>query len=198
MDNNFSFAVGRTAVLAMDCQQFIVSQSGEGQEGLIERAAGLLRAARAAGVLVVHVRVGFRPGLPEVSDRNRVFAALKTNRQWQEAFAGPAADVHPALGPKPGDVVVTKHRVGAFTGTDLDMILRARDVDTLVLFGIATSGVVLSTLTTAFDADYRLAVVADCCADRDHELHDSLVRRYFPSRGDVITASECGRALQAG
>ena len=198
MDDNFSLQIDKTAVLAMDCQPFIVSQYAGDQEAFLERAAGLLRAARTAGALVVHVQVGFRPGLPEVSDRNRVFAGLKANPQWQEAFAGPAGKVHPVLGPEPGDVVVTKHRVGAFMGTDLHMILRARDIEVLVLFGIATSGVVLSTLTTAFDEDYRLVVVSDCCADRDAELHDRLIHRYFPSRADVITAGECVRALEAG
>lgn len=58
-----------------------------------------------------------------------------------------------------GEIVITKHRVSAFTGTDLAMILRANDIDTLVLYGIATSGVVLSTLLEAADADFRLAVI---------------------------------------
>ena len=69
----------------------------------------------------------------------------------------------PAVRPQPEDVVVVKHRVGAFSSTDLDMILRAKGVDTLVLTGLATSGVVLSTVRQGADADYRLVVVADCC-----------------------------------
>ena len=66
---------------------------------------------------------------------------------------------------------MTKTRVRAFAGTDLDLLLRAHDIDTLVVFGIATSGVVLSTALTAFDLDYRIIVVRDCCADLDTELH---------------------------
>jgi nicotinamidase-related amidase len=80
------------------------------------------------------------------------------------------------------DITVTKHRVGTFTGTDLDMILRAKDIDTLILFGIATSGVVLSTVRHAADADYRLIVVKDCCADQDPEVHACLRIRFFPAR----------------
>ena len=68
------------------------------------------------------------------------------------------------------------------------MILRANDIDTLVLFGIATSGVVLSTLIEASDADYRLAVIGDCCADLDSALHDCLIQRFFPKRGSVFTS----------
>ena len=75
---------------------------------------------------------------------------------------------------------MTKHRVGAFAGTDLEMILRAGEIDTLMLLGIATSGVVLSTLLDAADADYRLAVVTDCCADRDAEL-DACLKENFSS-----------------
>jgi nicotinamidase-related amidase len=70
------------------------------------------------------------------------------------------------------------------------MILRANEIDTLVLFGIATSGVVLSTLTDASDEDYRLAVISDCCADLDAALHDSLIQRFFPSRGAVLSVEE--------
>jgi len=70
------------------------------------------------------------------------------------------------------------------------MILRASGIDTLVLFGIATSGVVLSTLLEASDADYRLIVSEDCCADLDSALHSCLVEKLFPSRVTVLTASE--------
>jgi|GEM_PF-6092064 len=68
--------------------------------------------------------------------------------------------------PQQGDEsVITKHRVNAFAGTDLDMILRANEIYTLKLLGIATSEVVLSTLLHARDADYRLFVLKDCCTD---------------------------------
>jgi nicotinamidase-related amidase len=77
---------------------------------------------------------------------------------------------------------VTKRRVSAFAGTDLEMILRANEIETLVLFGIVTSGVVLSTLLEASDADYWLFVVKDCCADLDQRLHAALVEGLFPSR----------------
>ena len=86
--------------------------------------------------------------------------------------------------------MVTKHRISAFTGTDLDMILRAHDIETLVLFGIATSGVVLATLLDAADADYRVVVVKDCCADLDTDLHAALIDRFFPRLGTVVSSEE--------
>ena len=104
-------------------------------------------------------------------------------------FADQSGEIHPALGPEPTDIVITKHRVSAFTGTDLAMILRAPEVDTLILFRIATSGVVLSTLLEACDADYRIFVVSDCCADRDPGLHRTLLENLFPGRATVLTAA---------
>jgi len=98
------------------------------------------------------------------------------------------SEVHPAVAPKPGDIVVTKHRVSAFAGTDLDMILRAGGIDTLVIAAISTSGVVLSTVRHAADADYRVVVVADCCADGDAEVHRVLTEKVFARQTTVTTA----------
>jgi nicotinamidase-related amidase len=76
------------------------------------------------------------------------------------------------------------------------MILRAKEVDTLVLFGIATSGVVLSTLLEAGDADYRTVVIVDCCADSDLELHRVLIERLFPLRGEITTVADFINAVE--
>lgn len=195
MANGISFDMGRTALLAMDCQAGIVSIYAKPPEEFVERAASVLRAARKAGLLVVHIQVGFRPGLPEVSTRNRFFASLKSSPQHQKLFEGAAGAIHPALGPEPADVIVTKHRVSAFAGTDLEMLLRANNIETIAMFGIATSGVVLSTLLEAFDADYRISVIADCCADLDAELHTALLNKLFPQRAEVLTEAQFVAAL---
>src|SRR5271170_282328 len=172
----------RTAMLSMDVQTAIVSIYARGQEALLTRAADALQKARENGMTVLHVQVGFRPGLPEVNPRNQLFAAIKNSVQHQQIFQGTAGAIHPAVAPQAEDIVVTKHRVSAFTGTDMDMILRAREIETLVLFGIATSGVVLSTLLHASDADYRLIVLKDCCADQDTDVHACLMDKVFARR----------------
>ena len=177
------------AVLCMDMQAGIVGAYAI-DEGLIRRAAEVLDRCRAHRLPVIHVKVGFRPGLPEVSNRNPLFGAIRHSPQHQKLFEGAAGEVHPLLGPRDGDIAIVKHRVSAFTGTDLEMILRAQTVDTVVLFGIATSGVVLSTLLDAGDADYRVIVIGDCCADREPELHAALMEKLFPRRGTVMTAAE--------
>jgi nicotinamidase-related amidase len=197
METESLFSTQHTAVLAMDCQSGIVSAYLQPAEEFLARSARVLSAARKAGMMVIHVQMGFRPGLPEVSSRNKLLAAVKANPQHQRLFQGASGAIHPTLGPEPGDIVVTKHRVSAFTGTDLEMLLRAREIETLVLFGIATSGVVLSTLLNAFDLDFRVVAISDCCADRDAEVHTALIDRFFKHRGDVITAAEFVGAVES-
>ncbi|WP_158941434.1 isochorismatase family cysteine hydrolase [Granulicella sp. S190] len=191
MSDAFRLDPARTAILSMDCQSAIVSiYTKNDQNAFLERAASVLNHARAADMTVIHVKVGFRPGLPEVSPHNKLFGAIKTSPQHQKIFEEPLGTIHPTLAPTETEIIITKHRVSAFTGTDLAMILRANHLDTLVLFGIATSGVVLSTLLEASDSDLRLVVIKDCCADLDTDLHNALIERLFPSRAIVLSAAD--------
>jgi nicotinamidase-related amidase len=184
----------RTAVLALDLQADIVARVGEKASAALEQAAGVLRAARGARLPVIYVVVGFRPGYPELSKQNPLFAAVAQAGRF--ITSTPVADIAPAVRPEDGDVVVVKHRVSAFTGTDLEMILRAKGIDTLVLFGVATSGVVLSTVRHAADADYRQLVVRDACADADDEVHRVLTEKVLARQATVTSASEAISALR--
>jgi nicotinamidase-related amidase len=185
---------GRTALLVMDYQNDIVGMLPAQEQGpLLDRAAALVAEARRAGVPVIYVVVRFREGYPEVSAASPRFAALKQSGRLREGT--PGAEIHPRVAPRPGDVVVTKRRVGAFSTTDLETILRARGVDTLLLAGISTSGVVLSTVRWAADMDYRLAVVADACADFDPEVHRVLAQKVFPGQATVLSTAEALKAL---
>jgi nicotinamidase-related amidase len=102
----------------------------------------------------------------------------------------PVTQVHDALAPQPEDVVVTKRRVSAFAGSDLAVVLSSLDIRSLVLTGIATSGVVLSTLRQAADLDFELTVLRDGCADADPEVHHVLLDKVFPRQAAVIGADE--------
>ncbi|WP_348264347.1 cysteine hydrolase [Telmatobacter sp. DSM 110680] len=187
----------RTALLSMDLQASVVKIYTKDEPEFLYRVRSALSAARNNNIRVIHVRVGFRPGLPEVDTRNQLIGAIKNSPQWQQIFQGPAGAIHGDVAPNDDEVVITKHRIGAFAGTELDMILRANRIDTLILLGIATSGVVLSTLLHASDADYNLFVLRDCCADLDAELRACLTERFFPQRATVITADELVKALQS-
>jgi nicotinamidase-related amidase len=135
------------------------------------------------------VRVAFRPGYPEAAEANLSFGAIS---QAGDALAEnhPATEVHAALHPLPDQPVIVKRRVSAFSGSDLDVLLLAAAADTLVLAGIATSGVVLSTLRQAADLDYRLVVLADACADPEPEVHRVLTEKIFPHQALVNDTDE--------
>jgi nicotinamidase-related amidase len=94
------------------------------------------------------------------------------------------------VAPQPEDVVVTKRRVSAFAGSDLDVVLRSLGVRALVVAGIATSGVVLSTPRRAADLDYELTVLADDCVDADPEVHRVLLEKVFPRQAAVVDTEE--------
>jgi len=185
-----------SALLVMDFQRAVVQGFTADPEALLARTARLIAAARAAKMPVIYVVVGFRPGFPEVSPRNRSFSAVRQSGRF--AAGSGDSEVHAAVAPAADEVVVTKHRVSAFAGTDLEQILRAGELRTLVLAGIATSGVVLSTIRHAADADYELVVVSDCCDDRDPEVHRVLLEKVFPRQATVVDADAVAKALAAG
>ena len=164
--------------------------------GVVEKTVALQRAARDAGLFVCYSATVFRQGYPEISDRNKTFSQRKNS--GQPAVSDPVNLIHPAVAPASGEVVAGKHRVNALFGTDLDMALRANGVETLVILGYATSGVVLSTVRYAADLDYRLFVVEDCCADQDSEVHEFLTRRIFPRQAGVVSSQDVIQALQQG
>jgi nicotinamidase-related amidase len=105
------------------------------------------------------------------------------------------AAIHPAAAAREGEQIVVKHRISPFVGTDLETLLRAKGVDTLVLAGVHTSGVVLSTVRHAGDLDYRLVVIRDCCADPDAEAHATLLDRVIAKQAAVVTTAELADAL---
>ena len=146
---------------------------------------------RRAGGHVGYVRVAF-----EDADLEAIPADQPDGRSaWRtsaEAFHNdsPTTAVHDRVAPQDGDIIVRKVRVGAFSTTDLDAQLRERGVDTLILAGISTSGVVLSTVRDASDRDYRVVVLADATADPEAEVHAFLIERIFPRQADVITVAE--------
>ncbi len=163
--------------------------------GVVQRTVGLQAAARAAGLMVCYCATVFRPGYPEISERNKTFSARKAS--GQPAVFDPLEVIHPDVRPRDGEVVVGKHRVNALFGTGLDVTLTGNNIDTIILLGYATSGVVLSTTRYASDRDYRLYIVADCCADSDPEVHDFLIGRILNRQADIVTADEAIAAIEA-
>jgi nicotinamidase-related amidase len=166
-----------TALLVMDLQPAMLNLYGAITLP-VDNIAKAIAHARENNIPVIYVTVGFRPGAPEMKFNRERFANVD-----MEAFV----KIDPALAPQPGEIIVTKRRISAFTGSDLEVVLRAQGIQHIVLTGVSTSGVVLSTVREAADKDYRITVLSDCCVDRDEETHRVLMTKIFPRQAEVLT-----------
>jgi nicotinamidase-related amidase len=156
---------------------------------VIERAARLARRFRERGAAVVLVRVDPGPA-------GELFPRPITDIERPRLAGSPDwSTIVPALGPEPGDVVVTKHQPSAFFGTDLEIQLRRRGVQTIVLCGISTNVGVEATARTGFEHGFNVVFASDAMAARDGELHDTSVRKFFPTIGRVRTTTEIEDAI---
>jgi nicotinamidase-related amidase len=184
-----------TALLVMDYQVDVLTKfmTAAQSADAIACVPDLMAMARDAGMMVIHVVVAFRPGHPEVSPHNPVFSTLKANGMLVAGSEGAA--IHPAATAREGEPIVVRQRISVFVGTDLETLLRANGIDTLVLAGVQTGGVVLSTVRHAGDLDYRVVVIRDCCADPDAQLHSMLLDIVFPKQAAVVTTAALAGAL---
>ena len=182
--------MSKTALIVADIQNGIIDMIAQGdtKEPYLERVSKAISAARKAGIPVIYVRVGFHPGYPDAHDDNIMMSRVKAHGGL--LLGTPATEIHAAVAPAEGEVTVTKHRVNAFIGTDLEVILRSQNVRKLVLAGISTSGVILSSLRYAADYDYAVTVLADLCMDRDEEVHRVLLEKVFPAQATVMQSED--------
>ncbi|NMI06802.1 cysteine hydrolase [Paenibacillus sp. SZ31] len=188
-------SMSKSALLIMDMQKSVVSQFVKDREALLPFQKAI-ETARSHAIPVIYVRVAFRPGYPEISSRNKMFGGIP-GRAGADAVAAmeAAVQIDESVQPQPDEPIVTKVRVSAFAGSDLEVILRSRQIDTLILSGIATSGVVLSTLREAADKDYALTVLSDACIDADPEVHRVLTEKVFPLQAEVRSVDEWADSL---
>lgn len=174
----------KTAVLTLDFQKGILGMV-PGTEIAIPNAARAVEFARKRQFQIIHVGLGFAEGHPEIpDDPGSRFARVRQGSLFVKGT--PSAEFHDAIA-RPGELVVYKQRVSAFSENQLQLILRARGVETLVFFGISTSGITLSTLRRASDLDFRCFVLKDACFDADPEVHRVLTEKVFPMQATVLT-----------
>jgi nicotinamidase-related amidase len=182
-----------TALVVIDLQRGIVARqvAPHSSSEVVERAARIAAATRAAGGLVVMVRVAYAAdGGDRV--RTRVDAAMPPGQppaDW--------ADLVPEVGPREGDLVVTKHQWGAFYGTELDLQLRRRRIDTVVLCGISTNFGVESTARDGWERGYQLIFIEDAMAGLSAEAHAFAVGTIFTRIGMVRSTAQVLAALGA-
>ena len=152
----------------------------------IAHTAEALRKARAAGVLIGYVRVGFAPDYRECPPTSRIFQGAKKAGMFK--LGGWGTEVHPALAPRPGDHDIIKHRVSPFYATSLEAILRANAIRRLYLSGVSTSGAVLSGAKDGHDRDYDVYVLDDCCCALSEEQHQAVIDQ-MKRMTTIVTAS---------
>jgi len=168
-----------SALIVIDLQKGIAAMNtAHPMSEVIARTRELARAFRSRGLPVVLVNVAGRsPGRTDVGAPAFTFSA-----DWTELV--------PELDPQPTDILVTKHRVGAFIGTSLDELLRERSVTQILLAGVSTSMGVESTARSAYDHGYNVVLVVDAMTDRDAGSHRYSVEKIFPRIGETATTAE--------
>jgi nicotinamidase-related amidase len=180
------------ALLVMDLQIRVVAMY-DADEEYLTRVRTAIDTARLASIPVIYVRLAFREGHPEVGRSNRIFSRIASAGAFVEG--DPQSMLHHSVMPHPQDLVVTKRRISAFSGSDLELLLRSGAIETLVVCGIATSGVVLSTVRDAADRDFNLIVLADACCDSDDEVHRVLMQKVFTRQAEVLTVRDWVRRV---
>ncbi|HEY1405346.1 MAG TPA: cysteine hydrolase [Spirochaetota bacterium] len=181
-----------SVVLTLDCQKGVVEMHPESAR-IFKPASRVLDTVRTRGFPVIHVGIGFRPRYPEIHPDHPTFVKLQQSGKF--VIGTESSEFHDSVSPKTGEIIIYKHRVSAFSGNDLEMILRSKGIKHLVFFGIATSGIVLSTLRQASDMDFRSLVISDCCFDADEEVHRVLMGKVFPRQATVMDADEFIRRI---
>ncbi|MGW6361325.1 cysteine hydrolase family protein [Streptomyces sp. NPDC055092] len=141
---------------------------------VIQHTADAIARARAAGIPVIYVVVGFTEGYPQWPAASPVFEKTRSDKRL--LLGSWATQVHDALAPMPGEPVVAKHRISPFHGTNLEVLLRTQGIDTLLLTGVSTELVVLTTAQAAHDRDYRVQVLEDATLASDSEIHEAALK----------------------
>lgn len=178
-----------TLLLVMDMVNDLVHPEGpNGEKGygpevksrdIVTKTAQAIVKARAAGVRVGFVRIGFSPDYRECPPDSPIFSKAREAGLFKLGTWG--TDVHPDLGPRESDFDIVKHRVSPFYGTALEPILRANAIGRLVMCGVSTNAVVQSGVREAHDRDYDCVLLEDCCAaltDEEHQLAIKSLNRF--------------------
>lgn len=169
----------KTAVIVLDLINEFCHDNGKmaqyadriKQKNIIGHANELIAWGRQKNDLVIHVRVGFNRHYKDASVFSPVFSLAAKNKalnlsEWGAQFCD-------QLDVNQNDVCIIKHRVSAFYGTDLDLILRANRIEKLILAGIATNNAVELTAREAHDRDYQVTIVSDACTANSDDSHQA-------------------------
>ena len=173
---------------------------------VIAAASVLLNAARTQGMMVAYACANHRADnattahtIRDTDGRLRPLAPSDT-REFKPVVAGGTweAQVIDELAPAAGDYLIPKYRWSAFFQTYLDLALRSRNINTLIIAGGSTDVGVASTAFAARDLDYNLVIASDACSSPEQDNHDQFMRRIFPRMARVRTSAQIVALLSAG
>ncbi len=191
--SELSFDRSKTALVVIDLQKGIAGMATAPHPAatVVANAARLAQAFRKHQMPVFLVRV-----TPSAEGE----AGLQPRTDGPPMNFPRAADwaeIVPELGPEPADFIITKRQWGAFYGTELDLQLRRRGIDTIVLCGISTNVGVESTARFAYEYGYQQVFAEDATAARSREEHDHVMKTTFPRIGRIRTTEEIVAALRS-
>ena len=170
-------------LLVMDMLNDLVHENGGGaksyvplmkERDVLGRTKAVIAKARAAGVLIGYVRVGFSPDYRECPPNSPIFSRARGAGMFKLGSWG--TEVHPDLTPEAGEFDIVKHRVSPFHGTGLDVILRTHGVRRIYCSGISTNAVVQAAVREGHDRDYEMVLLEDCCCALSAEEHESSIK----------------------
>ena len=141
---------------------------------ILENTRQALDKARATGVRIGFVRVGFSPDYRECPPNSPIFSGARKNGFFKLGEWG--TQIHPHLGQQPGDFDIVKHRVSPFHGTDLEVILHTHGLRRIYCSGISTNAVVQAAVREGHDRDYEMVLLEDCCCALSAEEHEGSIK----------------------
>jgi len=170
-------------LLVMDIHTSIPKIS-QGSMSLLKSIERAIEKARKINIPIIYVAMSSNERVT-VSNK-RIIPQNRTQSDLENVIKLLPTTSSLSISPSDEDIIIIKKRMSAFSGSDLQIILKSLNARHLVLSGYATSGVVLSTVRDAADRDYQITVLSDCCGDLDEEVHNVLIKKVFPLQADVL------------
>ena len=194
----------RAVLIVVDMENDFVKEGASFEvpagRAMLPRLKELITFCRDCGIDVIYTTHAHRPDGTDMGRFADIYPAIADGSGLKDGTEG--IEIYPEIAPEPGEVIIKKHRYSAFFGTDLDIILRGLDTDTVIITGVTTENCCHATARDAMFRDYRVAFLSDCTATLAYpdlgygelsadELHRSTLIALAFSTAHVMTADEC-------
>jgi len=194
----------KSALLILHYQNGLVTPEGKfafsgtaaqvQKHNCLEKTAAVLKASRDAGMTVIYVNLAYRPGFPEL--KKPTYPLIESIQERGAFIRGTwDAELPDEIKPVSSDIIVINFNSSAFSHTDLDCILRAKEIEQLFLAGIATNWVVESTSRYGAELGYDITILDDCCQGFSDELHDFAIAHTLPQYAAIVKSEDFTSAL---